>query len=235
MSFQGTAQPPPIPGTLFQEVEQSRSVFIMKTYLHVFAAMLLFMGIEAVLFVSGLAEVISAALLSVSWLLVLGAFVIVSWFASRVAHCATSLLAQYSALLVYVVAEAIIFVPLLYIASMFAPGVIESAALVTVLGTGALTAIAFATSHDFSFLRSLLYWCMGVALVLIVSSVLFGFELGTWFSVAMIAVAGGAVLFDTSNIIHNYPDDRYVGAAMELFASIALMFWYIIQLFLVRD
>jgi uncharacterized protein len=48
--------------------------------------------------------------------------------------------------------------------------------------------------------------------------------------VLMIGFAGAAVLYDTSNIIHAYPEDRYVSAAMQLFASIALMFWYVLRL-----
>ena len=93
----------------------------------------------------------------------------------------------------------------------------------------------FFTGKDFSFLRGLLRWGFVIALVAIVAGVLFGFQLGTWFSVAMIGFAGAAVLYDTSNIMHHYPQDRYVAAAMALFASIALMFWYILQLFLSRD
>ena len=80
-----------------------------------------------------------------------------------------------------------------------------------------------------------LIWGGILALVGIVSAVLFGFELGTWFSVAMIGFAGAAVLYDTSNILHHYPEDRYVGAALQLFASIALMFWYVLRLFMSRD
>ena len=53
--------------------------------------------------------------------------------------------------------------------------------------------------------------------------------------VAMIGFAGAAVLYDTSNIMHHYPQDRYVAASMALFASIALMFWYILRLFMGRD
>ena len=74
-----------------------------------------------------------------------------------------------------------------------------------------------------------------VALVAIVAGVLFGFELGTGFSVVMVALAGGAVLYDTSNVLHHFPVDRHVGAALELFASIALMFWYVLRLFMSRD
>ena len=63
-----------------------------------------------------------------------------------------------------------------------------------------------------------------------IGGAVFGFQLGTWFSVAMIGFAGVAALDDTSNIIHNYPEDRYVSAAMQPFASIALMFWYVLRL-----
>ncbi|HMB92817.1 MAG TPA: Bax inhibitor-1 family protein, partial [Rhodothermales bacterium] len=84
-------------------------------------------------------------------------------------------------------------------------------------------------------LGSVLRWGFIVAIVLIVAALLFGFELGTFFSVAMIALAGGAILYDTSNILHHYPEDRYVGAALELFASVALMFWYVLRLFMSRN
>ena len=59
---------------------------------------------------------------------------------------------------------------------------------------------------------------------------LFGFQLGTFFSVAMVGLAGAAILYDTSNVLHHYPEDRYVGAALALFASVALMFWYVLRL-----
>ena len=214
----------------------ARATFIMKTYTHLLGAMLGFTLIEIFLFRSGLAATIAEALLGVSWLFVLGGFIVVGWLASRAAHRATSPLAQYGALTLFVVAEAIIFVPLLYVANIAAGGgVIQSAAIVTLIGFTGLTAIVFMTRKDFSFLGGLLKWGFIIALVLIVAGVLFGFELGTFFSVAMIALAGGAILYDTSNILHHYPEDRYVGASLELFASVALLFWYVLSLFLSRD
>ena len=33
-------------------------------------------------------------------------------------------------------------------------------------------------------------------------------------------------------VLHHHAEDRYVAAALELFASVALMFWYVLQLFL---
>ena len=212
-----------------------RAEFITKTYAHLFGAIIGFILLEVVFFKTGIADVLYQALTGVSWLLVLGGFMIVGWFASRTAMSAATPASQYGALVAFVAAEAIIFVPLLYIANAYAPGAINSAATVTLLGFSALTAIAFMTRKDFSFLGGILRWGFIIALVLIVAGVLFGFQLGTFFSVAMVALAGGAILYDTSNIMHHYPSDRHVGAALALFASVALMFWYVLQLFLSRD
>jgi uncharacterized protein len=214
--------------------EQSRGTFVSRTYSHLFCAISAFTLIEIFLFKSGLAAPMAKAMLSVSWLLVLGGFVVVSWLARSVVHRTSSMAGQYVALAGYVVAQAIIFVPLLYIANYHAPGTITSAAAVTFLGFTGLSLVAFITRKDFSFLKGILMWGGVVALVLIVAGVIFGFELGTFFSVGMIALAGAAILYDTSNILHHYPEDRYVAASLELFASVALMFWYVLRLILAR-
>lgn len=215
--------------------EDTRAAFIGRTYLHLFGAIIAFVLIEVWLFSSGLAETIARSMLGVSWLWVLGGFMVVSWIASRAAFTARSLAAQYAALGAFVVAEALIFVPMLYIANRFAPGAIQSAATITLIGFGGLTAVAFLSRKDFSFLGSLLKWGGILALVAIVGGVIFGFTLGTWFSVAMVGLAGGAILYDTSNILRNFPEDRHVGAALQLFSSVALMFWYILRIFMSRD
>jgi FtsH-binding integral membrane protein len=214
--------------------ENSRGRFVARAYNHLFGAILAFVLLEVVLFKTGMAESIAQVLLGGSWLLVLGGFVVVSWIARYAAHRSASLATQYAALTGYVVAEAIIFVPLLYVAEKFAPGAIGSAALVTFLGFVGLSLVAFLTRKDFSFLRGILCWGGIVALVLIVAGVIFGFQLGTYFSVAMVGLAGAAILYDTSNILHHYPEDRYVAAALELFASVALMLWYVLRLFMNR-
>jgi FtsH-binding integral membrane protein len=174
-------------------------------------------------------------MLGVSWMLVLGGFMVVGWFGSHVAQTAESKPAQYAALGLYVVAEAIIFVPMLVLANLRAPGVIASAAMVTGRGFGGLTAVAFITRKDFSFLRGVLLWAGFGALLLIVAGVIFGFELGTFFSVGMVVFAGAAILYDTSNVLHHYPENRYVGAALALCSSVALLFWYVLRIFMSRD
>lgn len=214
--------------------EESRSNFIWKCYAHVVGAIVAFAAIEAWLFQSGVAEAIARPMFE-NWLLVLGAFMLCSWGATHVAHRVQSTQAQYAALAAFVVMEALIFAPLLYVASAYQSGIIDSAAGVTLLGSAGLIATAMITRKDFSFLRGLMVWGGILALIAIVASVIFGWQLGTWFSVIMIGFAGAAVLYDTSNIMHHYPEDKYVAASMALFASIALMFWYILRLFMGRE
>lgn len=213
----------------------TRSAFIARTYAHLLGAIALFVGIEAWLFSSGLALSIAKALTGTSWLLVLGGFVLVSWLATAAANSLQSRAAQYAGLVLYTVAEAVIFVPLLFVAAVKAPGSIQLAAMVTLGGFTVLTAIVFITRHDFSFLRASLMWGGIAALGLIVCSVLFGFNLGPLFSVAMIAFAGIAVLYETSKVLHHYDEGRYVAAALQLFAAIALMLWYVLRLVSSRD
>lgn len=215
--------------------EDARGTFITRTYVHLFGAVSAFTLILIAAFRTGLAEQVAHALLGVSWMLVLGAFVLVSWLASKAAHTVESRAGQYAALAAYVVAEALVFVPILYIAMRFHPGVIRSAAQVTLVGFLGLTAIAHVTRKDFSFLRSALIWGGFGSLVLIFASIFFGLHLGTFFSVGMVVLAGASILYDTSNILHHYPEDRYVAASLELFASVALMFWYVLRLFMSRD
>ena len=213
---------------------ESRAEFIWKCYAHVIGAILAFAAIEAYLFNAGIAERIARPMLE-NWWMVFGAFILVSWGATHVAHRLESKTSQYAAFAVFIVAEALVFSPMLYMAYLIEPGLVDSAAGVTLLGSGGLIATAMITRKDFSFLRGILVWGFMLALVAIISSFIFGFQMGTWFSLAMIGFAGAAVLYDTSNIMHHYPEDRYVAASMALFASIAMMFWYILRLFMSRE
>ncbi len=134
----------------------ARAGFITKTYVHLAGAVAAFVALEAVLLntpgIEGLVNTMIGG--RFSWLIVLGAFMLVSYVAQSWAQSAVSLAKQYAGLALFVVAEAIIFVPLLYIAQNFAPpGVIPIAALLTLVLFGGLTAIVFITRNDFSFLK----------------------------------------------------------------------------------
>ncbi len=204
--------------------------FLRRVYGHLGGAVAAFVLLELLLFSTGLAYAIAEFVFGTSWLLILGGFVLVSWLSSTVAHRAATPAAQYGAYTALIVVEALLFAPMLVIASLQAPGVIAQAAMLSVVAFAGLTLVALTSGRDFSVLGALLKWGGIVALVLIVAAVLFGFGLGTWFSVAMIAYAGGAILYDTSKVLRAYPADREVAASMRLFASLALLFWYVLRL-----
>ena len=69
---------------------------------------------------------------------------------------------------------------------------------------------------------------------LIVASILFGFTLGMFFSYAMIAFACGYILYDTSNVMLHYRTSQHVAAALALFASVMLLFWYVLRVLIDR-
>lgn len=213
---------------------EDRSSFIWKCYAHVVAAILVFAGIEGYLIQTGIAANI-AVISANNPLLLFGAFVLVGWGGTHLAYKLKSIQTQYAVFAVFIFVYAVVFSPLLLMAATYAPGMIDTAAGITVLASIGLIATVMITRKDFSFLRGILVWVGMLALVGIVGSIMFGFHLGTWFSVAMIGFAGAAVLYDTSNIMHHYPQDRYVAASMSLFASIAMMFLYILRLLMSRD
>ncbi len=92
--------------------------------------------------------------------------------------------------------------------------------------------IAFFSGADFSFLRGFLIIGGLVALGLIVASILIGFTLGLVFSACMVVFAAAAILYQTSNVARHYRTDQYVAAALALFAAVALLFWYVLRIFL---
>jgi FtsH-binding integral membrane protein len=209
---------------------EERARLLARIYLHLFGALVGFTLLEVALFASGLALPLANFLLGATWIGVLGGFVLVGWIARRVARRTRTLTGQYLSLAAYVVAEAILFSPLLIVTQLLAPGVIRSAAMVALLGFTALTLLAFTARTDFSPLRSVLAWGGMVAVLLIVAGASFGFQLGTYFSVGMVALAGLAILYETSSVLRACSEDRCVAAALELFASVALMLWYVLRL-----
>ncbi|HOX24682.1 MAG TPA: Bax inhibitor-1 family protein [Candidatus Krumholzibacteria bacterium] len=213
-----------------EQLASMRGAFLQRVYGHLAAAVAVFTLIEVFLFKSGIVYPLTNALVGVNWLIVLGGFMVTGWLGRSFAYRAGSVGSQYLGLGLYIVAQAIIFAPLLAVANVYVPGAIQNAALITLLGFTLLTMLALSMRRDFTFLGGILRWAGIVALAAIIGSVVFHFSLGTWFSVGMVALAGAAVLYDTQRILVTFPDDRHVGAALELFASIALMFWYVLRL-----
>ena len=209
----------------------ARAEFIRQTYFHVALAIAAFAVLEwLILQWSGAYDLASRMTQGYSWLLVLLVFMFVSRLADRWARSTTSVGMTYLGLGLFVVAEAILFLPLMYGVSRQGDNVLGSAALITALMVAGLTAVVVLTRTDFSFLRSALTIGGFVALGLIIASIVFGFSLGIIFAVAMVAFASGSILYNTSNIMRTYRTDQPVAAALSLFASIALLFWYVLSI-----
>nr|XP_061803710.1 uncharacterized protein PA2604-like [Nerophis lumbriciformis] len=225
------------PQSVANAPENARTSFYRRTYLHVAAALAALIGLEAALLqIPGIENTVMGLLgtSKFSWLIVLGAFMGVSWLANKWAFSGASRTTQYAGLSIYVVAQALIFLPLILIATSFASitgnNVILQAGVITLGLFGGLTFIAFTTKKDFSFLGGFLKIAFFIAIGLIVASIFFGgFSLGLWFSGAMILVMGASILYQTSNIIHHFGPDQHVAASLGLFASIATLFWYVLQ------
>jgi len=222
-----------------QATAEERAAFITKTYLHLLGAIVAFTALEALWFATPLAQsMLSFMMLGrFSWLLVMGGFIGVSYVANNWALSATSLRKQYAGLALYTVAESIIFLPMIAMAVVVgAQGepILGKAAMITVTMFTALTGIVFVTRKDFSFMRGVLMLAGLGSIGLIVLSLVFGFTLGLFFSYAMVALACGYILYHTSNVMLHYRTSQHVAAALALFASVMLLFWYVLRVLLAR-
>jgi len=214
--------------------ESARAGFIRRTYTHLLVAVVALVGIEGLIFslvpkaqMMNLIQGISPMV----WLLALGMFMAVGWLARYWASHGASPGLQYAGLSLYVVAEALILFPLLYVAVVYVdPQLPLMAAIVTLVIFGGLTAFVFVTGADFAGWGKFLALGGLAAMGAIIAGAVMGFSLGLWFSVAMVALASGYILYDTSNVLHHYRTDQHVAASLALFASVVLLFWYVLRI-----
>jgi FtsH-binding integral membrane protein len=222
-----------------QAPANERAGFIRRTYGHLAGAILAFIGLEYVLLHIPGIERFAMMMMGGAWIVVLLAFMGVSYLADMWARSNTSPAMQYLGLGLYVVAEAVIFLPILVIAAFAVnpatglpryPNVIPMAGIMTLAVFGGLTLAVLLTGKDYSFLRPVITIGSFIALGVIIAGVLFGFHLGLFFCFAMVALASVAIIYQTSNVMHHFSTTQHVAAALALFAAVALLFWYILQI-----
>jgi FtsH-binding integral membrane protein len=224
------------------ENAESRAGFYKKTYTHVALAFLAFVLVEGFLFASGLAEVIGGFLFASKWMLigVMIGFAFASSYVQNIAYSATEKKNQYLALGLYILLQAVIFIPLIFMAFSYAgAGALTNILIPAVLITTALFAglilTVFITGKDFSFLKagiSIGFMIMfGIAIVGMIA----GFNIGSWFSIGMIVLMAGAILYQTSQVQHAYHKEQYVAASVAIFASFMTLLFYVIRLLSSRD
>lgn len=221
-----------------QSSATERVSFYKKTYAHVGLGVLLFILFEYVLLQN--ASIVQFALSMTQgykWLLLLGGFMLITNYAESTVLKTSDKKLQYLAYSGYVFAEAFIFIPLIYMAISYTNNfeIIKQAGIVTLGLFAGISSIVFITKKDFSFIKAGLSVGFFIAIGLIIAGTLFGFNLGLWFSVGMCVLAAGSILYQTSNLVHKFSTDDYIPAALGLFASLMLLFWYVLQIFMSRD
>jgi len=215
-----------------------RAAFFRRTYGLVAAAFGAFAVTLFALFVSGIAETFMRAVAGVGTWGMLGVMVLF-WLgttaAQSLAFSRASRAAQYAGLGIYVVLQAIIFVPLIYYTAIVTKGNPGEILIPACLATGALvvalTAVVFMTNLDFSFLRVAIVIGSICALGVIIVSLFAGWSLGAWFSIAMIVLMATVILYQTNEVKNTMETDQHVAAAFVLFSSFVTLLFYVIRLF----
>lgn len=211
----------------------ARGAFIRKTYMHLFFAVLVFIGLEGMLLNSPLAEPIVSLVFArgmVGMLVVLALFMGSQHVANKMAMSATSIGMQYAGLGVGILAWTIMTLPMLYVAANFVgPTIIPAAGIITFALFAGVTGSVMISGKNFSFIGPFIGAAGMGALGLIVCAMVFGFELGMFFTFGMILLACGYLVYDTSRVMHEYSTTQYVAASLALFSSVAILFWYVLR------
>jgi len=214
--------------------ESERLGFIRRTYAHLTGAILALIGLETALFALVPAATMNAMVDKMmsgwGWLLVLGAFMAVSWVARSWASSGASRSIQYAGLGLYVVAQAVILLPLLYISIRLDPQIPVTAALITAVTFVGLSVFVMTTRVDLAGWGKYLVLGGFAGMGLIVASMVMGFSFGLLGCTAFVALACGYILYDTSNVLHHYDTNQHVAASLALFSSVVLLFWYVLRI-----
>jgi FtsH-binding integral membrane protein len=215
-----------------------RVAFIRRTYVHVAGAATAFVGLSTLLQMSGIAEQVMLQLFSnkLAWLVLMVVFIGGTWVAHSMAYARSNIGLQYAGLALYVLLYTLLFTPILTLASQpkygGSPMLPLQAGIVTLAVFGGLTVAVFVSGRDFSFLGPILTVASFAALGVILAAILFNFSLGLVFCALMVALFAGYIIYDTSNIIHHYGTQEHVAASMALFGSAAMLFYYILRIFM---
>ena len=252
MAFAQTAARRPIEGAVATLGVSDRVAFLRKTYAHLGAALIAFalatagffkLAPEASLKFSGWA--LNGRL---NWIIVIVLFMVVGKISERLAMSESSRGMQYVGLGLGVAAWSVLLQPVLWILLFKfgnpdslsigeggvltgkAAAILMQAVVITLSIFVGLTATVFLTKKDFSFMRGALAIGSFAALGVIAASWIFGFSLGALFIGAMILLMSGYILFQTSLVMSHFPPSGYVAAALMLFSTVAMLFWYVLQL-----
>ena len=220
-----------------------RTAFIRRTYMHLAGAILAFTGIEYAIFkllpTQVLMNILGLFFHPASFLIVFVAFIGVGYLARMWAFSGASQATQYLGLALYVLLEAIIFIPIMAVCllspSLKEANILPNAAIMTLSMFAGLTLAVFTTRKDFSFLGPILSVACMLMFGLCIAAMFFGPQMGLFYSFIGVALACAYILYDTSNVLHHFRTDQHVAAALELFCSIAYLFMNIVRIMILTS
>ncbi|MAE77253.1 MAG: hypothetical protein CMJ85_10340 [Planctomycetes bacterium] len=199
-----------------------RLTFLRKTYSLVLLGIAVFASTAMAAQEVGVVNDIAKSLFGMGWLLMLvwigSAFLVRA--VARTPGVGMVLYLAYAAFL------GIMITPLL----LDATDSVGPAAIMTLSIFGGLTAYVFVTKHDFSFLGGILAIGMFAMIGIAIVGMIFGLQMGAWYSIGGALLFSGYILYDTSNILHRCRIDEPLPAAIELFVDIVMLFWFILSL-----
>lgn len=209
---------------------ESNASFIIKTYLHLIAAAFVFAAGTVGMLKMEYAPSIVSWMTNIrwlgqgSWFVPIGLFIAVSWAANEFTKRCSSTPVLYLGLILYAALISCICIPFVYIANVFAPGVLGRISFILLLGSVAINGIAVVCRKNFSFFSGMIGWilmCIGIG---ILAGAIYGNGAGTWFSLIVTATVGSIVLYHTETAIHRFQNGNTVAASLFLVSAVGCFF-----------
>ena len=203
-----------------------RANFIRKTYVLFLAGILTAVIAGAICLRTPQVYLAVTNLLTSSPLLFVGIFLGSSFLAQAVSRVEGL---NYIALFGFTGLLGLLIAP---IVDTYAPKVIGEAGFLTIVIFGALTAYAFVSGKNFSFIGGFIFVGM-VAVVLAGLANMFWFKssgFSYWIAWGSLLMSSGYVLYQTSNMIHEYDERGYCSAALGLFISFFNIFMSLLRI-----
>jgi len=110
---------------------------------------------------------------------------------------------------------------------------VTQAFMTTAVAFVSLTAYTFISRRDFSFLKGFV-WVGLISIIVLGLSNYFFFEsplLALGISGMGVLLFSAFILYDTSNILRDYPNNEYIAAALTLYLDVFLLFEHVLVMF----
>lgn len=212
-----------------------RAAFLKKVYGLLFLGIL---GFAATLWAAGNVPIVNGWAVSMGraiygsrfgWVLYIGIFIGGSMAVHAVAEkkvLGGIAFAAWAFLLAMLIAPIVLMIN----STVAGPKIISQASGLTALVFGGLTGYVLYTGKDFSWLKGALTVLCFALFGAFLLGMLMGFSMGMWYSVGIVVLFAGYILYDTSQILHRLPTTMAMSGAIMLFTDVVLLFKHILIL-----